>query len=189
MAIRIHRVYTKIGDGGQTQTVSGKLTSKDNPLIHLYGEFEELGVQMGFLRTYLEEHTQFKELNAWTSLLKKIQNCLFDLGYAIADTEKPAVITQEQVKELEVMIDSVELTPLKSFILAGGNFMNCHSHLCRVQCRRVERNVVAWSKENKMHQIYLAYVNRLSDVFFVLARLVSSLEKKPEYLWDNGYKE
>ncbi len=86
-------------------------------------------------------------------------------------------------------MDNTSLSELKSFVLAGGNLINCQAHLCRVKCRRVERNLVNWSEKNPLQPIYLIYLNRLSDVFFVLARYISSLQNSPEFLWDNGCVE
>ena len=187
MSIIINKVYTKSGDTGSTQTVQGETVSKDHPLIQLYGEFDELGVQIGFLRTYLENESTLSDFKIWIEQLKEIQNVLFDLGYAFHHKKIKPVVTEQSLQKMEENIDSITktLATLKSFVLVGGNLINCQSHFCRVLTRRLERSLISWNKNSQVLPIYLAYLNRLSDLFYVFARRSSFLKNTSEYLWTN----
>jgi cob(I)alamin adenosyltransferase len=127
------------------------------------------------------------------ALLLRIQNELFDVGSILAtpagkDYEGMPVILPEQVAELEKSMDAFQedLEPLPSFTLPGGSFANASLHQCRSVCRRAEREMVRLSQEEELRPNILKYVNRLSDLFFVLSRYVAKLSGVPETLWDTG---
>lgn len=170
MALRITKVYTKTGDTGQTSLVSGARVSKADLRVGAYGDVDELNSVLGVTRTFpLDE-----ELNA---LLGRIQNELFTLGADLATPAGTPVprVDEEMVKGLEEVIDKYlgELAPLREFILPGGSQAGAMLHLARTVARRAERVVVALSEREEINAESLRYLNRLSDLLFVLARVAN----------------
>lgn len=170
MALRITKVYTKTGDAGQTSLVSGDRVSKADLRVSAYGDVDELNSVLGVTRTFpLDE-----ELNA---LLGRIQNELFTLGADLATPAGTPVprVDEEMVKGLEEVIDKYlgELAPLREFILPGGSQAGAMLHLARTVARRAERVVVALSEREEINAESLRYLNRLSDLLFVLARVAN----------------
>tara|TARA_A100001234_G_scaffold18572_1_gene14817 strand:- start:33845 stop:34408 length:564 start_codon:yes stop_codon:yes gene_type:complete len=164
---RINKVYTKFGDAGNTMLVSGEIVSKDSIRVESYGDIDELNSFIGLALT--------DKISArGKRILNKIQNDLFILGADLASTKDIKVprITKTKIgwieKEIDKLVDIVG--PLKEFILPAGCFTGTCLHLSRVVCRRAERKMVTLSKDEWINSKAQIYVNRLSDLLFVLAR-------------------
>ncbi|MGL4423290.1 MAG: cob(I)yrinic acid a,c-diamide adenosyltransferase [Gemmataceae bacterium] len=171
--VTLSRIYTKTGDEGQTGLGDGSRVRKDDIRVAAYGEVDELNATLGLLGIYAPEVPE-AEL-----LFRVIQNDLFDLGadLCVPESETPPEypqlrITPEQVTRLEQAIDRVNanLTPLRSFVLPGGSPAAAWLHLTRTVCRRAERAVVTLGASQAINPQALIYLNRLSDLFFVLSR-------------------
>jgi len=194
MPIRITRVYTRTGDRGETALVGGKRVPKDAPRIEAYGTIDELNAVIGLARVFNAERLGEGEGHRWLDeLLRRLQNQLFDLGSELATPEDALYegmyrIAEDDVKELERVIDRCqkELTPLKSFILPGGGRIGAFLHQARTVCRRAEREILRLSRAEPMSERPLKYVNRLSDLLFVLSRWVAKRLGEREYLWERG---
>ena len=192
--IRITRVYTRTGDRGDTALVGGKRVPKDSPRIEAYGTIDELNSVVGLARVFNEEKLDNSDAHRFLDrVLRQIQDELFDLGSELAT---PADFFQEgmyrvgsgEVKKIEQLIDQCqqELSPLKSFVLPGGGRLGAYLHQCRTVCRRAEREILRLSRVEELSEWPLKYVNRLSDLFFVLSRWISKKTGDDEYLWQRG---
>ena len=196
MAIRITRVYTRTGDDGMTALVGGKRVSKDAARIEAYGTVDELNAVVGLVRAWNEEGKGQRELHLrLDAMLQEIQQELFDLGSELATPEDFTYdgmhrMGEEEVTRIERVIDECqeELEPLKSFILPGGGRISAQLHQCRTVCRRAEREILRLSRIENVGEWPLRYVNRLSDLFFVLGRWVGKNLGETEYLWQRGLK-
>jgi len=197
MAVRITRVYTRTGDKGETALVGGKRVPKDSVRIEAYGTIDELNSIVGLARAFNEERLQEGEAHRFLDeVLRKIQDELFDLGSELATPsdftyEGMYRIGEKEVKRLEEIIDQCQkdLDPLKSFVLPGGGKIGGYLHQCRTVCRRAEREILRLSRVEQLSEWPLKYVNRLSDLFFVLSRWVGKRLGEKEYLWQRGLKE
>jgi len=197
MAIRITKVYTRTGDNGETALVGGKRVPKDSPRIEAYGTIDELNSIVGLARAFNEEKLGESEAHRFLDLvLRQIQDELFDLGSELATPpeffqEGMYRVGEGEVKKLEQTIDECQksLEPLKSFILPGGGKLGAYLHQCRGVCRRAEREILRLSRPEESSEWPLKYVNRLSDLFFVLARWISKQTGEAEYLWQRGLEE
>lgn len=199
MSINIDRVYTRGGDKGQTSLSRGPRVSKTHPRIESYGTLDELLVCIGRLRTYLQT-TDFpapKDTLAFgqdlIQQLLYIQQRVFDLGAILANPEPPAIAlrpNENDIASIEKTMDewSALLPPLTSFVLPGGNIGNVYAHECRVVARRAERTMVHLleSITDSVPSVCMQYINRLSDYFFVLSRLLSLRAGDHEVLWEAG---
>jgi cob(I)alamin adenosyltransferase len=194
MPVRITRVYTRTGDHGETALVGGRRVPKDSPRIETYGTIDELNAIIGLARVFNAERKKSGKRHRWLDeVLRRLQNELFDLGSELAT---PADVTYEgmfrvgaeQVTALERLMDECqkELTPLKSFILPGGGPVGGFLHQARTVCRRAERRVLELSRVEAIGEWPLKYVNRLSDLLFVLSRWVGKHLGETEYLWQRG---
>ena len=179
------KIYTRRGDRGETDLFGGGRVAKDNLRVALYGEVDELNSCVGVAVAA----TQHDDLRA---LLQRVQNTLFDLGAHLATPdaarrEKADIpgASSEDIEELEAKIDLFEgeLEPLKNFVLPGGTQAAAALHLARTVCRRVERSAVALDREESLDERVLRYVNRLSDLLFVLARLENARARVPDIPW------
>ena len=194
MTISITRVYTRTGDKGTTALVGGKRVPKDSARIAAYGTIDELNSVLGLARVFNEERLGEGEKHRWLDgVFRRLQNQLFDLGSELATPEGAAYegmhrIGDAEVKELETLMDRCQkdLEPLKSFTLPGGGRIGGYLHQCRTVCRRAEREIVALSRLEPVSEGVLRYVNRLSDLFFVLSRWVGKRLGETEYLWERG---
>jgi len=194
MTISITRVYTRTGDKGTTALVGGKRVPKDSPRIAAYGTVDELNSVLGLARVFNEERLKEGEKHRWLDeVFRRLQNQLFDLGSELATPEDAVYegmhrIGDPEVKELEALMDRCQkdLEPLKSFTLPGGGRIGGFLHQCRTVCRRAEREIVALSRVEPVSEGVLRYVNRLSDLFFVLSRWVGRHLGETEYLWERG---
>ena len=181
MTVNLTRIYTKLGDSGETHLGDMSRVPKTDPRIEAYGDVDELGAHIGVAITQpgMPQRT--------TDWLKRIQNDLFDLGADLAvphgGERERLRIQPSQVAWLEAACDEVNetLEPLRSFLLAGGNAAAAWLHVCRTVCRRAERRVVALGDAASPE--VLRYLNRLSDLLFILARDAARGE---ETLWEPG---
>jgi len=194
MSIRITRVYTRTGDQGETALVGGRRVPKDAPRIEAYGTVDELNAVLGLARVSNAERLAEGEGPQWLDeTLRRLQNQLFDLGSELATPEDAVYegmyrVGQVDVTELEKLIDRCqkELAPLKSFVLPGGGRVGAFLHQARTVCRRAEREILRLSHAEPLPEWPLRYVNRLSDLLFVLSRWVARRLGEPEYLWERG---
>ncbi len=176
------RIYTKKGDGGETGLLGGSRTSKSDPRIHALGSLDELNASLGFILASAQVPLELREV------LGRIQNVLFDTGAALASTDPSAKaeIFPPETAWLESVIDGVEakLPPLDRFILPGGSPSGAALHWARTVCRRAEREVVATAQAQEERAPLLAYINRLSDALFVLARRANQIDGVAEIAWE-----
>jgi cob(I)alamin adenosyltransferase len=179
------KIYTKAGDEGETGLVGGSRVRKDDPRVAAYGEIDELNAALGVALA----QGPAAELSG---LLVEIQRDLFALGAQLADPtatigeKKPkAAVGAEQVARLEAAIDAREarLPPLRAFVLPGGSPLGAQLHLARSVCRRAERAITTLAGRKALDPQLLAYVNRLSDLLFVLARDANRQQAEPEQEW------
>lgn len=194
MAIRITRVYTRTGDGGETALVGGRRVPKDAPRIEAYGTIDELNAVIGLARVFNAERLKKGKDYRWLDeVFRRIQNELFDLGSELATPEDAVYagmhrVGEAQVTALEKLMDRCQkdLKPLKSFVLPGGGRVGGFLHQARTVCRRAERRVLALARVETISPWPLRYVNRLSDLLFVLSRWVGQRLGETEYLWERG---
>jgi cob(I)alamin adenosyltransferase len=180
------RIYTRTGDDGATALFGGGRVGKDHPRVEAYGDVDELNAALGLARS-VEIMPRIDEV------LVPIQRDLFSVGALLAtpDLEKmkehlaKARIDDDRVAELERAIDDGEheLEPLRSFIVPGGTPKSSALHLARTICRRAERRVVALREHTDIPQIVVIYLNRLSDLLFVLARVANRRAGAGEVTW------
>jgi cob(I)alamin adenosyltransferase len=179
------KIYTRTGDGGGTALFGGSRVSKADPRVAAYGDVDELNACLGAVRAQSELSGDV------TALIEQVQRDLFAIGARLADpAEKIAervtkvAVSDADIQRLEDWIDQyeAELPPLRRFILPGGNRAGALLHLSRTVCRRAERSIVALGTDSVEARV-LAYVNRLSDLLFVLARAVNHRAGQPEVEW------
>ena len=177
------KIYTRTGDGGDTSYFDGTRVRKDDPRLDTYGDVDELNAWLGFVRASAID----QDLE---TVLAKIQQDLFALGAQLADpggklSERvlKAIMSDADVIRLEGAIDDYErdLPPLRKFILSGGTPAGAALHVARTVCRRAERRMVAL--DPAVDGVLLRYVNRLSDLLFVLARVVNHRAGVRETEW------
>jgi len=177
----VARIYTKTGDDGTTGRIGGDRVPKDSPYTDAVGSLDELNALIGVVCS-LESPGEVR------TTLKSLQDDLFLVGAELATPEgvdpktKSRGIGDEDIRRLEKEIDGIESTlePLKQFILPGGSVAGSHLHLARAVARRTERDIVALSRVEKISPKILQYLNRLSDLCFVLARYVNKTQAVPE---------
>ncbi|MFN8254748.1 MAG: cob(I)yrinic acid a,c-diamide adenosyltransferase [Bacteroidales bacterium] len=167
------KIYTKKGDKGKTSLLSGTKVLKSNPRIEAYGTVDELNSFIGMLRSSASRLNQ-------DNVLELIQNQLFNIGSQLAmDKANTAIklpeININDIERIENEIDEMDasLPELKSFIIPGGSMPVAMAHVCRSVCRRAERLCVKLSEKEKVNELIIIYLNRLSDFFFVLARKIA----------------
>jgi cob(I)alamin adenosyltransferase len=179
--MRISRVYTRSGDKGETSLVGGARVSKGSARVDAYGDVDELNSLIGLARA----KSQDKEID---DILAMIQNDLFTVGSDLASPAEIAVPRVEEsfVKTLEGLSDRFlsQLEPLKEFILPGGSEAGATLHLARAVARRAERRAVALSATEQLNPEVVVYLNRLSDLLFILARALNSRASFPEKMTD-----
>jgi cob(I)alamin adenosyltransferase len=194
MPVRITRVYTRAGDKGDTALVGGRRVPKDSPRIEAYGTIDELNSIIGLARAFNAEQKKRGGKSRWLDeVLRRLQNELFDLGSELATPAESFYegmfrVGAPQVSALERLMDECqkELAPLKSFVLPGGGRVGGFLHQARTVCRRAERRVLELSRGEDIGEWPLKYVNRLSDLLFVLSRWVGKHLGETEYLWQRG---
>ena len=189
----LNRIYTRTGDAGDTALGTGERVSKAHLRIQAYGTVDETNSTLGIVRL----HTGTPDLHKLDQMLGRIQNELFDLGadLCVPDTGKdlgyePLRILPKQYERIEAEIDELngELTPLRSFVLPGGHPAAAHLHISRTICRRAERLIVelAGHPDEHVSDGAIAYVNRLSDFFFVASRWANARSGAGDVLWVPG---
>lgn len=195
MAIRITRVYTRVGDDGLTALVGGRRVPKDDLRIEAYGTVDELNSVLGLARVFNAEAEANPARDRLDGIFRILQNELFDLGSELATPpdahyEGMFRVGDAEVEALEKMIDACQedLEPLSSFILPGGGRVGAFLHQARTVCRRAERLVFQLCREEELGSGPLRYLNRLSDLFFVLSRWASKQTGEPEFLWERGLR-
>lgn len=184
--VELTRIYTKGGDKGQTSLGNGDRVEKHGVRVEAYGTVDEANSAIGIARL----HASDSPLDA---VLATIQNDLFDLGadlcVPIQETYEyePLRISAFQVEQLEKHIDTLnaDLEPLKSFILPGGSSLSAHLHVCRTVVRRAERRVTALAAAEDINKETVKYLNRTSDLLFVMARIANDVGKD-DVLWVPG---
>ncbi|WP_338525861.1 cob(I)yrinic acid a,c-diamide adenosyltransferase [Pseudomonas batumici] len=190
MGFRLSKIYTRTGDAGETGLGDGRRVPKDHPRIEAIGEVDMLNSQLGLLLAGLAElvviHPELSEL---IEVLAPVQHRLFDLGGELAMPTYQALDAAE-VQRLETAIDrwNEELGPLENFILPGGSMLIAQAHVCRSQARSAERRCQQLNAVEPLGGVGLAYINRLSDLLFVAARLIARREKIAEILWEAAKK-
>ncbi|WP_322980445.1 cob(I)yrinic acid a,c-diamide adenosyltransferase [Pseudomonas sp. C11] len=185
MGNRLTKIYTRTGDKGETGLADGRRVGKDHPRIEAIGELDTLNSQLGLLLAELEAvATQCAGLQEVIEVLGPCQHRLFDLGGELAMPEYQALQKQE-VERLEEVIDrwNEEVGPLKNFILPGGSKSIAQAHVCRSFARSAERRCQHLNAVEPLRAVGLAYVNRLSDLLFVAARLIAKRQGIGEVLW------
>jgi cob(I)alamin adenosyltransferase len=181
--VRLTRIYTRGGDRGETSLGDGKRVPKTDSRIEAYGTVDELNSYLGIVLAAPELSQEFRP---W---LERVQNDLFDVGADLCvplDDERERLrVTLDQVEWLESLCDLVNerLEPLKSFILPAGGEVASRLHVARAVCRRAERRSVSLAEAQDANPIALAYLNRLSDFLYILARAASQGD---EVLWKPG---
>jgi cob(I)alamin adenosyltransferase len=195
--VRITKVYTRGGDKGESSLVGGKRVAKDSPRIDAYGTIDELNSVVGLARVFNEESLDAGDAHQFLNgVLCQIQDELFDLGSELATPpeffqEGMYRVSDKEIERIEKLIDKCQedLEPLKSFVLPGGGRIGAYLHQCRTVCRRAERDILRLSRTEAINDGVLKYVNRLSDLFFVLSRWIAKQTGEPEYLWQRGLAE
>ena len=180
------KIYTKTGDAGHTGLFGGGRVEKDHPRVEAYGDVDELNAFIGLARS-IEMMPRIDEV------LVPIQRDLFSIGALLATPDhdkmreqlQKARIDDERIAELERAIDDCEreLEPLRSFIVPGGTPKSSALHVARTACRRAERRVVALNREVGLPEVAIIYLNRLSDLLFMLARVANHRAGAGEVTW------
>jgi cob(I)alamin adenosyltransferase len=194
--VRINRVYTRKGDAGETSLVGGRTVFKDDPRVACYGTVDELNAVLGLVRAANAEKPASADRDGLERALQFIQQRLFDLGAELAthpgdEYEGQVKVSADDVRWLEQVLDrlNAKLAPLKSFVLPGGGQLNAALHLARTVCRRAEREAVALSRQQTLGPQVIPYLNRLSDLLFVLARWAALATGERETIWEQRSAE
>ena len=186
MGNRLSKIVTRTGDSGTTGLGDGSRVGKDSPRIDTLGELDELNSSIGVL---LAEPFP-SECDGLRAALLTVQNHLFDLGGEICIPGHKS-ITEAHVAQLEAWAEEYngKLAPLKEFILPGGNRAAALAHLSRSVCRRVERRLVHLANSEAVPELARKYINRLSDLLFVLARTLNHATGQGDILWQHERKK
>ncbi|MEL6368545.1 MAG: cob(I)yrinic acid a,c-diamide adenosyltransferase [Pseudomonadota bacterium] len=178
MGNRLSKIYTCTGDAGETGLGDGSRVAKDDDRVEAYGTVDEANSAIGMVLSYQIDNTVI------VNCLTDVQHDLFDVGAELC-IPGHKVITAEYVSRLERQLDKFndELPPLKEFILPGGNPQAAACHLARTICRRAERRVQTLSRDAEINAEALRYLNRLSDLLFVIARVLARTGGGEEVLW------
>ena len=179
MGNRLSRIYTRTGDDGTTGLGDGTRINKDSLRVEAMGDVDELNAVVGVLLTEpLSEILQ--------STLTRVQHDLFDLGGEVC-IPGHVMVKPERVDALESVLDELndQLEPLKEFILPGGTRAAAYCHLARTVCRRAERQLIRLNREEAVTPTSLKYLNRLSDLLFVMCRVINKDAGRQDVLWQN----
>lgn len=189
--VRLNRIYTKTGDKGETRLVGGQKVRKDSLRIETYGTVDELMACLGLARTALEDPGAPAGAPELSSVLRRLQNELFNLGSDLATLPadrhpRQPIIEQRHIDALEREIDgwNEDLPELRSFVLPGGGWVAAYLHLARTVCRRAERLAVRLAAEEPVGEAVVPYLNRLSDALFVMSRHAARVYGQTEPLWE-----
>lgn len=182
MGHRLSKIYTRTGDSGMTGLSDGQRVDKDSARIEAIGTIDELNSHIGAILAHeIPIHAR--------ECLTRIQHHLFDLGGELS-IPGHILVQPNYVEQLEKWLDSFnsELPPLKEFILPGGNPAAASCHIARAVCRRAERRITSLKKQESINEQTLKYLNRLSDLLFVMARFLARQNGGHEVLWQPGNK-
>jgi cob(I)alamin adenosyltransferase len=181
MGNRLSKIYTRTGDNGTTGLGDGSRTNKDSLRVEAMGDVDELNSVIGIMLTEALPKTLL-------STLTQVQHDLFNLGGEIC-IPGYVILQKERIEELEAKIDKLnsDLDPLKEFILPGGTKAAAYCHLARTVCRRAERKLVELHRNEKVTDISLQYLNRLSDLLFVMCRTINKEAGVSDVLWKNEH--
>jgi len=190
--LAINRVYTRLGDAGETALAGGQRVRKDAARIEAYGAVDELNAFVGAVRASLETSAaSHAPLARLASILLRVQHELFNLGSILATLPEDVhprqpLITGAEIAQLEKEMDEMnaELPALRSFILPGGCRLDAELHICRTVCRRAERRAVTLARESAVPPEAVKYLNRLGDALFVWSRWASRAVGAKETLWE-----
>lgn len=184
MGYRLSKIMTRTGDDGKTQLEPGQRLFKDDPRLTVIGTLDELNSAIGLILAHLNRG---HDLDA---TLQQIQHDLFDLGGELCPPFR-VVVTETKILFLENKIIewNKSLPPLKEFILPGGSIPAAIAHLARTVCRRAERNLVTLQQKESFNPLILCYINRLSDLLFIAARLLNIESQQTESLWKHERKK
>ncbi len=190
--IALNRIYTRMGDSGQTRLVGGQAVAKDQDRIECYGTVDELNAFVGVARVTAEElGAETSSLRALARILKRVQHELFNLGSILATLPedvhpKQPRVTSTEIEQLEREMDAANevLPALRSFVLPGASRLDAELHVCRTVCRRAERLLVRLAREQSVPEDAVRYLNRLSDALFVWSRWANHLLGISETLWE-----
>jgi len=180
------KIYTKTGDKGDTGLIDGSRVSKSDLRIIAYGEVDEANSHIGLIITNIEKNSIFDDVR---KILLNVQQDLFVLGAELANPntlkDENMLVKREMISTIEKYIDNFEseLAPISNFILPGGSIESSLLHICRTVVRRAETSAVALAKEQKINEEILTYLNRISDLFFVLARVTNKRQKRDDIPW------
>jgi cob(I)alamin adenosyltransferase len=180
------KIYTKTGDKGDTGLIDGSRISKSDLRIIAYGVVDEANSHIGLIISNIEKNSIFDDVK---KILLNVQQDLFVLGAELANPntlkDDNILVKTEMISTIEKYIDKFEseLAPLSNFILPGGSIESSLLHICRTVVRRAEISAVALAKEQKINQEILTYLNRISDLFFVLARVTNKRQKYNDIPW------
>lgn len=177
MGNRLSKIVTRTGDNGTTGLGDGRRVDKDNPHVQAMGDVDELNSHIGLL---LCEDLP----SAIREALITVQHELFDIGGELCIPGHTA-LTEDDVLRLESLVAqyNADLPPLKDFILPGGTRAAAQAHVCRTVCRRAERSIVTLGKDEYLNDFSRQYVNRLSDLFFVLSRVLNKEAGRDDHIW------
>lgn len=180
MGNRLSKIYTRTGDDGSTGLGDGTRVRKDSARVEAYGTVDELNSTLGVLLAIPDLPTAVVEM------LTQVQHDLFDLGGELC-IPGMAMVDDADIARLESTLDQLneDLPPLKEFILPGGGMAGAQCHVARTVCRRAERCVVTLAREETVRPQALHYLNRLSDLLFVLARVLARSSGHGEVLWQH----
>src|SRR5712671_5156913 len=184
------KIYTRTGDEGETSLLGGRRVRKDDLRIEAIGSVDEVNAALGVVRVELARSDVAPE--NLDQEIGEIQHRLFDLGAELAvpsgSETRPGAIGEAHVAQLESLIDryEAELEPLRAFILPGGTPAASQLHVARCDCRRCERRLVQLAAVEPIRGEVLQYVNRLSDLLFVLARAVNRANRVADVIWEQG---
>ena len=180
------KIYTRTGDTGETALFGGGRVPKDHPRVAAYGDVDELSSAIGVVRAAAAE-------NFFDSLLESIQRDLFSIGGHLATPDparvmkalEKATLSPARVSEFEQIMDTAEqeLLPLRAFVLPAGTSVAASLHLARTICRRAERSVVHLAHAENVPELFVVYLNRLSDLLFTLARLANHRDGVTDVTW------
>ena len=179
MGNRLSKIYTRTGDDGTTGLGDGTRVAKDSLRVDAMGDVDELNSVIGLLLTETVP-------DILVDLLTQVQHDLFNLGGEICIPDY-VILQQANIDNLEEAIDTLNdtLEPLKEFILPGGTKAAAYCHLARTVCRRAERKLITLARDEKVTAISLKYLNRLSDLLFVLCRIINKEAGVSDMLWNN----
>lgn len=179
MGNRLSRIYTRTGDNGTTGLGDGTRVNKDSLRVETMGDVDELNAIIGIMLTEPLPGNIVQ-------VLTRVQHDLFDLGGEVC-IPGHVMVKAERVTALENILDELndELSPLKEFILPGGTRAAAYCHLARTVCRRAERQLIRLNREEQVTEISLQYLNRLSDLLFVMSRAINKQASCADVLWKN----